>query len=300
MERLRRFSQYLAALVGNSYWLFPWKAPIYQGPIKRVCFPGLNCYSCPAASMACPLGSIQNFFASFRVNLHAGIFHPGFYVIGSMGLIGSVIGRMPCGWICPFGLIQEWLNRVPLPRIRLWRPLMWLRYLFLVLFVVLMPLFVVDSLGYGSTWFCKLICPAGTLEAGLPLIWLEKGLRAAVGWLFAWKLFVLLLIIFWSMVTSRPFCRVICPLGLFFGLFNRTSWLKLNFLADRCVGCKACARVCPTGVSFFDGTDDINGTTCIRCLRCVSICPAGSVKAEFGPVMGKDYHGKEIGVGHPQ
>ncbi len=300
MERLRRFSQYIFALIGNSYWLFPWKAPIYQGPVKRICFPGLNCYSCPAASMACPLGSIQNFLASFRTNLQAGILHPGTYVIGSMGLVGSVVGRMPCGWICPFGLIQEWLNRVPLPRIGLWRPLRWLRYVFLVVFVVLMPLFVVDALGYGSTWFCKLVCPAGTLEAGLPLVWLEKGLRAAVGWLFAWKLLVLLLIIFWSMVTSRPFCRVICPLGLFFGLFNRASWLRLRFLADRCVRCKACARVCPTGVLFFDGTDDINSTMCIRCLRCVSICPAGSVKAEFGPVMRRDYYGKKIGVGNPQ
>lgn len=282
MERFRRWSQIVFAILGNSYWLFPWRTPIYQGPAKGVCFPGLNCYSCPAATMACPLGALQNSLASLRPSLQVGELHFGSYVLGTLGMVGSLVGRLPCGWLCPFGLIQDWFFRIPGPKYRLWRPLRRLPYVFLVAFVILLPLFLVDSLGYGTTWFCKFVCPAGTLEAGLPLLWLEAGVRRTVGWLFVHKVLMMVIVLVWSMVTIRPFCRSICPLGAIYGLFNRASLLRLRFHPDRCVECGACRILCPASLSFFDGMDDLNSGACIRCLRCYSECPVHAISLEFG------------------
>ncbi|OPL16905.1 MAG: hypothetical protein AVO38_06920 [delta proteobacterium ML8_D] len=284
MEGMRRRSQYLFTLLANAYWLFLWKSPIYQGPLKKICFPGLNCHSCPAATMSCPLGALQNLLAALRPGLQMGQLHIGAYVLGSLGLVGSVTGRMPCGWICPFGLLQEWLFLLPVPKISLWRPLRRGPYLFLVVFVVLLPLLIADLTGYGFPWFCKYICPAGTLEAGIPLLSLDHGLRSAVSWLFAFKVIILILLLTWCVFTSRAFCRAVCPLGAVYGLFNRVSWLQLRFHPDRCVQCRACLKVCPTGVSFYNGRDGINSESCIRCLRCLSICPANAVSIEFSPI----------------
>ncbi len=281
MEKKRRISQYLFALLGNSYWFFPWKGPIYQGSLKRLCFVGLNCYSCPAAVGSCPIGALQNFLAGLRFNLLAGNFLFGFYVLGFLGMIGALIGRLPCGWMCPFGLIQEWLYKIPTPKISLWRPLRWGPHIMLLLFVIVLPLTVTDQVGFGYTWYCKYICPAGTLEAGIPLLALQPELRSLLGMLFSWKLMIMLFVVLWSIFSSRPFCRTLCPLGAIYGLMNRFSVMRLRFEQDACVQCKACYTICPTGVSFYDGRDDINSSACIRCLRCSHICPAGGVSVEF-------------------
>lgn len=282
MERFRRFIQFVSAFVANCrLWITP-SNPIYTGPLKHVCFPGLNCYSCPAAITSCPLGALQNVLASLKMNLQLGKMNFGLYVIGSIGMIGAVIGRMPCAWFCPFGLFQDILFKVvKIPKLPFWRLLANGRYLFLFLFVIILPVFVIDAAGFGQTWFCKFVCPAGTMEAGLPLLALDPGLRSIVGKLFFSKLTLLVLLIIWSTVNIRPFCRAICPLGLIFGLFNRISWLRLKFNQDVCVECKACELVCPTGVSFADGRDDINSTKCIRCMRCLNLCPGGAVTLEF-------------------
>ena len=287
MEKLRRFVQLVSVFAANPWLFSSWRnnSPIYRGVLKHLCFPGLNCYSCPAASMSCPVGAIQNFITSFRMNFHAGIFQPGLYVLGSLGVVASVVGRAPCGWLCPFGLVQEVIFKIPVRKFEVWRPLRWGRYVSLVIFVILLPFLLTDSTGYGVTWFCKYICPAGTLEAGLPLLWFEPALRESVGWLFVHKVAILCLIIGWSAVTLRPFCRTLCPLGLFLGLFNRISWLQLHFDTERCVECKVCTAICPAGVSFYDGRDDINSSHCIRCMRCLGICPGASVDISFSPFI---------------
>lgn len=281
MERTRRLVQLITALIANSrLWITP-SNPIYTGPLKAICFPGLNCYSCPAAIGACPLGALQNVFATLKMNLQIGKPNFGLYVLGSIGLVASLFGRMPCAWFCPFGLFQEIIYKLRIPKLPFWRPLSYGRYIFLILFVLILPIFITDMAGYGETWFCKYICPAGTLEAGLPLLALKPELRNIVGPLFFNKVALLIFFILWSTVNLRPFCRVVCPLGLIFGMFNHISWMRLKFRHDACVECHACELVCPTGVSFADGRDDINSDKCIRCMRCYNLCPGGAVTVEF-------------------
>ncbi len=285
MERTRFYIQFLFTLLMNCRLWITRGNPIYTGPGKYLCLPGLNCYSCPAAVTSCPLGALQNFMATLRINLQMGQPFIGLYVLGSLGIVSSIVGRMPCAWLCPFGLLQELLFKIHLPKLPFWRPFRWGRYLFLILFVIILPFVLLDQTGYGQTWFCKYICPAGTLEAGIPLLAIEPGLRRMIGGLFFFKLSLLIGFIVWSMVTLRPFCRAVCPLGLILGFFNRFSWMRLHFHQERCVDCKACYRTCPAGLDFSNGIDPINSTSCIRCLRCVSICPGGAVTVTISKIV---------------
>ena len=280
MQRLRWLVRIIFAFLANARLFFSPNTPIYRGPLKGFCFPGLNCYSCPAATTACPIGALQNFLANIRPNWQVGRYQAGFYVIGSLMFFGSIAGRFICGWICPFGLVQGLLHRIPGPKFSLPKWSRILPFVVLFVFVFLLPLLIVDGAGYGITWFCKYICPAGTLEAGIPLVLMKPGLRHLVSWMFFNKVAILCLVLVASWLIPRPFCRLLCPLGAIYGIFNRFSLFELRFDKDKCVECGACAAICPTGIKFYNGEDSVNSAACIRCLKCVDVCPVDAI--QFG------------------
>ena len=280
LERIRRGTQHIFALIINAHFFILGGIPIYQGRLKYICTPVLNCYSCPLAVTSCPIGALQSALATIRPNLKAMVSpipQMGLYVLGSLGMVAAVVGRMPCGWLCPFGLIQEYLYRLPSRKFHLPRWVKSIRYAVLLIMVIILPLFWIDGLGFGETTFCKYLCPAGTLEAGIPLLSLRPELRGVAGILFGWKILILLITIIASIYISRPFCRSLCPLGALLGLFNRVSLIRLRHDPETCVECGACRTICPTGVSFYDGKDSPNSSSCIRCLRCYSICPVCAI-----------------------
>lgn len=218
-QRKRHIVQALATLAQNANLSGFVSGSIYRGAAKSVCVPGLNCYSCPGALGACPLGSLQSVAAGNRHNI-------SFYVLGLLLLFGTVFGRLICGFLCPFGFFQELLHRIPLRKRRLPRRLdktmRWGKYLAL-LAALSLPALLTDAFGLGAPVFCKYICPAGTLEGGIPLLLGDASLCETVGPLFFWKLAVLLAVVAASIVLYRPFCKYLCPLGAFYGLLNRVS-----------------------------------------------------------------------------
>ena len=279
MGHLRRWIQGGATILSNAYLLFPFTKKIYQGKLKSICAPGLNCYSCPAASGACPLGSLQSFFATFRANFALGRFQIGLYVIGFLGIIGSLVGRMPCAWLCPFGLLQELMYKIPSRKLEIPKFLIYCKYVFLALFVIILPLTVTDTFGYGMTWFCKFVCPAGTLEAGIPIMFLQPEQRSLIGILYANKILILSTFLMLMIFTRRPFCRTVCPLGAIYSLFNKVSIFRMVHHPDKCVFCKQCYADCPMGVKFYEGANQID---CIRCLKCLQeSCKFGAISYEI-------------------
>lgn len=278
--------------LGLNAWIPSWlKGEIFQGGIKGVCVPGLNCYSCPSALGACPVGALQTSFAGLRFNLSVAEKKFGLYVAGFLAAVGSAVGRMPCGWVCPFGYLQELLHKIPTPKIDVPRFLTYFRYAVLATTVVALPLLVVDQFGYGQTWFCKWICPAGTLEAGLPLILLKADLRPLVGFMYYWKLGLLALFLVWFVLSRRPFCRTVCPLGAFWGLFNRVSLFRMAVDDANCTLCDKCRKDCPVGIRIYESA---NSPDCVRCLKCVSSCKFGAVSYEF---LGKREEAPDLRLG---
>ncbi len=270
-EWKRHAVQALWALLTNSYLIGFAQGKIYKGSLKNLCVPGLNCYSCPGALGACPIGAMQAVIGNWN-------FKFAFYVAGFLMFVGALMGRFVCGWLCPFGLIQDLLHKIPFPKkISAFKGdnlLRKLKYLILLVFVILLPMFLVDVMGQGAPYFCKLICPAGTLEGGLPLVLLNKSMRNALGWLYAWKNLLLLATIFLSVIIYRPFCKYICPLGAIYSVFNSISIFRYQVAKDTCIGCGACAKACGMQV---DPVKNANHPECIRCGACKKACPVKAI-----------------------
>ncbi len=239
---------------------------IYQGKLKGVCLPVLNCYSCPAAATSCPLGSIQNMLAGQVARI-------SFYVFGILVLAALTLGRWFCGWLCPFGLFQEILGRFAKVKRQIPVFLTRIKYPVLAL-LLLLPVLWVDGAGFGAPYFCKYLCPQGTLSAGIPILLADPSLRHLVGTVFFVKIVCLAGILVMSVFVNRPFCRIFCPLGAFLGLFNRYALFRMSFEKVGCSSCKKCARVCPISLNV---PAEINSPECIRCMACINECPASLI-----------------------
>lgn len=263
--------QALWALLTNSYLMGFAQGKIYKGKLKNLCVPGMNCYSCPGALGACPIGAMQAVIGNWN-------FKFAFYVAGFLMFVGALMGRFVCGWLCPFGLVQDLLHKIPFSKkIKTFRGdkiLRKLKYVIFMVFVILLPLFWVDILGQGAPYFCKLICPVGTLEGGIPLVLLNKTLRSTIGWLYTWKMVLLVLTVFLAIVIYRPFCKYICPLGAVYSVFNPVSVFKYRVDKEKCVNCGACAKVCKMQVNPVQNAND---PECIRCGQCKKACPTGAI-----------------------
>ncbi len=265
-------------------------ARLYRGPLKNLCVPGLNCYSCPGALGSCPIGAMQAVASSPSYSVSV-------LVLGFLMVVGAVFGRLVCGFLCPFGWFQDLLYRLPVKKgsTKRLRPLTGLKYGILVVFVLLLPNLAVNTLGMGNPTFCKYICPQGVLEGALPLAAADKFIRASLGPLFGWKLALLLAAVVLAAVFYRPFCKYICPLGAVYALFNRFSLYRLGFSQEKCIACGRCAQVCRMDC---DPTQDANAAECIRCGDCVAVCPVQAItKPEIGAAIRphvKPYKGVEL------
>jgi polyferredoxin len=253
----QRISQVCSVILYNAYLAGFVSGSIYQGWFKLIPCPGFNCHSCPGALFVCPIGALQ-FFASY------GRYYVSLYIIGFISVLGAIGGRFICGWACPFGFLQDMLNKLPVKKFRIPRRLEYLRY------VILLGVVGIAAAVTKEPWFCKLICPAGTLEAGIPLMMLNEYLRPMIGPVFMVKLAFLFAFLVWMAVSKRPFCRVICPLGTLYGLCNRLSYFKLAFNKKACVYDASCAKECPVDHRIY--REDPNASRCIRCLRCSPQC----------------------------
>ena len=279
LSRFRGWIQAAATLLTNIHLPNFIKGGIYQGKGKAVCVPGLNCYSCPGAAGACPIGSFQAVVGSSK-------FRFSYYITGFLILLGVLLGRFICGFLCPFGWLQELLYKIPGKKLstKKLKPLTYLKYAILLLAVVLLPAIVVNDLGMGDPFFCKYICPQGVLEGAIPLAAVNEGIRSALGPLFNRKLIILIVVVVLSVLFYRPFCKWICPLGAFYALMNKVSLLGIKVDEHKCVSCGKCARVCKMDV---DVTKTPNHTECIRCGKCITACPTDAIKFNYGFEMPK-------------
>lgn len=144
-----------------------------------------------------------------------------------------------------------------------------LKYVVLILMVIIFP--IIFKL---TPVFCKYLCPSGTLS-GILLSISDSRLFAVLGGIFTWKVSILAIIIFLSIVIARPFCKYLCPLGALYAPFNKISVLQMKCDSSKCTNCKACHNVCDMCV---DPSVTPNSSECIRCGKCISACPTDALK----------------------
>ena len=272
----RRLVQLYSALLYNAHLKGFISGQIYQGQAKYACVPGLNCYSCPGAVGACPLGAVQNALAS------AG-HRAGWYVLGILLLYGVILGRTVCGWLCPLGLAQELLHKIPVPKIRKSRGtriLSWLKYVILAVFVVALPLWYGLREDLPLPAFCKYICPAGTAEGAVGLLAnpANASFLSMLGLIFTRKFVIMLVIGLACVFCYRSFCRFLCPLGAIYGLFNRFNIIGVQVDDARCTRCGACVRACGMDVRR------VGDHECIHCGKCMAVCHPGAISIKAGTI----------------
>lgn len=262
----------MMALNGNLTGFL--KGQIYKGPMKKVCIPVLNCYSCPGALFGCPIGSIQATIGSRNFNF-------AFYVVGLTALFAIAAGRLFCGYLCPFGLVQDLLDKIPLKKFKvpqkINRILKYLKYFILAFFVFVLPFALQDKYGLSDPYFCKYICPSGIIFGAIPLISVNQALTSSLGALFGLKLTITVIIAMLSIIFYRPFCRYLCPLGAFLGIFNPISLYRLK-INDKCIKCKKCERTCKLDIPTYKSP---NSPECIRCGECIKACPVKAIEHSF-------------------
>lgn len=265
MAKIRTLVQIIFTAITNGYAYGYLNGRIYQGKLKYVCLPGLNCYSCPGAVGSCPIGALQAL-------LNNRGFSVPFAALGFLFIFGSLLGRFVCGWLCPFGLVQDLLYKIPIFRKRKQLPhhniFKWGKYITLFGFVLIGSSFLFTGFVKVPA-FCKYICPSGTLLGALPLLASNELLRSQIGLLFSWKLSILIAVIVLSVKIYRPFCQYLCPLGAIYGFFNRFSLVQIKWNKDKCTSCGACEKACPMALK----KEEISiSSECIRCGKCIDVC----------------------------
>ena len=262
ISKVRLLIQAAFTALSNGYVKGFAHGKIYQGDLKYVCVPGMNFYSCPGALGSCPIGALQSTLSSreYKISL---------YVFGLISLFGVIFGRFICGFLCPFGLIQDLLFKIPfvkkVRKLKGEKFLRGIRFLILAVFVIILPMFVIDITGLGKTWFCKYI----------PLVLMNESLRSAIGFLFKWKVAILIAILFFSIIIYRPFCRYICPLGAIYGIFNKISFVRYRVDKSKCTKCGLCQKKCELNIKVYENP---NSMDCIRCGKCMESCPVKAIK----------------------
>ena len=236
-------------------------------PTNAVCVPGLNCQFCRYSIAGCPLGITQQAMAGNLSRI-------GWQFWGLLVLIALIFGRLICGWGCPIGLLQDLFDKVPLPKIKknkITHYLSYLKYIIGIVFVISIPLYTGYFTPRGITAFCAQVCPGNLFEVViLPNLlrgdW-DNLVLAMQNSKFYWVvgLFIAMMFIY------RPFCRFVCPLGAFYGLFNKFSFFGVKVDAAKCIGCNACTRNCKMDCQT------VGDRECISCGNCIAHCPKDAI-----------------------
>jgi ferredoxin-type protein NapH len=243
----------------QSAFLIVWLGPFglrYHG----ICAPVFHCYACPLASFACPIGVLANFSALHVIP---------FMTIGVLVVCGALVGSLFCGWACPFGWLQDLGAKAPFRKFELPRWTGHFRFVVLGVTVLAIPYL------YGEThplFICR-VCPAGGLEGALPSVARQAWTGQQILWPNAIKLSIIGVFLGSILFFRRPWCRVLCPLGVIFSAFNRASGFFLRVDHSACTDCQRCRKLCQYNIDPEKSPNDLR---CIRCLECTR-CPSGAL-----------------------
>ena len=263
----RRLTQALTAALYNGNIFAAFTGKYVDVPGEYACVPGLNCQYCQYSIAGCPLGLAQQTMGGSPPKVV-------WQLWGFLILIGLLFGRMICGWACPVGFFQDLLAKIPVPKIgknKITYYLSYLKYVLGVVFVLGIPFLTGLADGKGIAAFCVYICPVWLLEGGFLSAIISGNPDNILALVNDKKIHVLLALIIGSIFIYRPFCRFICPLGAFYGLFQKVAVFGMKVDLQQCVNCSACMKACQMDCKT------VGDRECISCGKCKQACPTKAI-----------------------
>ena len=262
IQTYRKIVQYLflavTLLIGVQFGIFV--SQLEKGILPSMTRP-------PGIEAFLPISSL----ISFKYWLLTGIFnpiHPSGLIIFLVILSTAILlKRGFCSWVCPIGLLTEYLNRlhrfifrkdIRIPR---WLdyPLRSLKYLLLFFFLwAIMIQMNVRDLDH-------FIYSPYNMVADIKMLHFFTNISALAFW-------VLVALLVLSILVRNFWCRYLCPYGALLGGLSFVSIFKIHRNEDTCTQCHQCTRACPVDIKVHKTTGVISDE-CHACLKCVAVCP---------------------------
>lgn len=256
----RNWSQIIRRVVQIAFVLFILVASIRHGLLE-----GTDTTTASIDAL-CPFGALETLWQTVSEGQYVPKTHPSNLVLGVGLLIGVLLsGAAFCGWICPFGTLQDgltWLRaRLGVPEVKVPAHLdRWLRYGRFVSLAFILYL----TISTATLWFAD-YDPYRTIFG--------------LGWLFEFNLeshwpayLIAITILLLSFFIPRFWCKYTCPLGGALSLLGHLSLLRIRREPINCKECALCDVACPMGIAVAKANPTVN-TNCIGCLACVDSCP---------------------------
>jgi len=274
---------------------------------ERFCLPVMNCEACLLAWLGCPIGMMGRSLAVLEFPV---------VVAGSLLVIGLLMGRFLCGWVCPLGFLQDLLHKIPLPKVKLPRFAPYVKYAVLLLSVMAVPLWFAlgpapepehgagalspeerellseeEAMMYEEAFmiqepphvhnpyfFCNL-CPTAAMQVVIPAMVAEGGVYLDRGRIIRFAILAFVLV--FAALNHRSFCKVLCPVGALIALANKLTFHRIKLDPETCINCKKCNKDCPMDVPVMESQErgrSVNrDTECISCLTCEETCPTRAI-----------------------
>lgn len=230
-------------------------------------------------------------------------------------IIGAILGRALCGWVCPMGLIQDMVTATKggfgQVNVRVHESGKRLKYLVLAFaLLVSVSLGVGLWMGYGADYKQSLwifaqgplipLAPEGTLFSTLPraLLYVKENVaptflaKFSVAQLAEWLrsiplliiagLLILLVFFYGAYKVPRFWCRYLCPVGASMAPFQKYSFLGMKRDPVKCSRCPHCEAACPMQIRILAlPWEKFNDPECILCGECADACPHNALSYKF-------------------
>lgn len=231
--------------------------------------------------------------------------------IASFLIVGVLIGKSMCGWVCPFGFVQDLVGFMRRKQSevspRTHKNMVYVKYFVLGITLFISITYSAAILyGVGGSYGSALgifanapftsLSPAETLFATLPKavqdfsnavsvgqVNILSGIYRATGLLWV-QIFILGCVLVFAAYIPRGWCRYFCPHGAIMATLNNFSFIGLHRDPVKCVKgeCRLCVEVCPMRVPILDlPWEKFSHSECIYCMKCVDACPDRAIRLKY-------------------
>lgn len=224
----------------------------------------------------CPFGGFETLFTFIAT----GGFVPRILIsslILGLGVLLTVLvfRRGFCGYVCPFGFVQELMGKIRKKKVKVPEEVdkygRFLKYLILLAILIgttLTGVLVFRSFDPFMSFF----------HFGKGILW-DYDATEFIGHLIPFIIMAVVLV--GSIFIERFWCKYFCPLGAVMGIFNKLGLTKLKRNKKTCIDCKLCDKKCPVGLKISK-INSMKSSECLNCNQCVNVCPKNSLSQNIG------------------